>query len=620
MSRKPHLRRPKPMRPSISGVILVDKPLGWTSHDVISKLRGATGIKRIGHAGTLDPGATGVLVVMLGPATRLSQYLLAQEKTYIVTFSFGTVTDTDDADGTAIETHPVDPALFSLEFAEKTVASLIGVHSQIPPSYSSVKIDGVVAHIAARSGKDTNLIPRPIEIFDAHLIEVDSDNHTWTLQLKVSKGTYIRSIARDLGAELGCGAHVSSLRRTASGSMLIEHAHSLEEILEVSNTPAGISSLTINTLDLFPGTHIFSADAPIMQGKFLPITDTSAAENLIPIVSYDERLLALYTQKDQLLKPDTVFSGGIYPPNIGPCVATIGTFDGVHRGHIELLDQTVSEARKRNLPSVAITFDPLPQSQLREEESVEQLSSLQDRVQKIKSRGVDRIVIMSFTPEVGALSPERFVREMLYARCVPQTIFVGENFRFGAKACAGPRELRDIMSIAETNVVEVELVCVSDLTVSSTRVRNALLSHDLETAQKLLGRRVSFSGFVTSGAGLGTGLGFPTANLIDLTPPKLPIGIYAGHVRIETANGTSQEMLEPAALFIGSPRDIRNEPTVEVHLLDTEKNLLGKRLFIEVDSYIGAPAQYETPDALKAGIAEAINKVRQVLNLPFSEV
>lgn len=625
MLKQAHERRSRPMRPAISGVLLVDKPLDWTSHDVIAKLRGATGIKRIGHAGTLDPAATGVLVVMLGPATRLSQYLLKQDKTYIATFKFGTTTDTDDAEGSVIGTSDVDPKLFTKEFAEKTVAALIGNHAQVPPQYSSIKSEGVVAHKAARSGGELSLEPRDIEILDAHLVGMDEENLTWTLELKVSKGTYIRSIARDLGAELGCGAHISELCRTASGSMHLEDAHPLDMILETAEKDAGVSTLIIDTLKLFPGIRIHSTDTPIIQGKFLPATALTAAATsravaapvektqLIPIVSYDERLLALYLNDGDELKPDTVFPGGVFPPHISDCVATIGTFDGVHTGHTQLLDRTVADARKKKVPSVAITFDPLPQSQLDQPDTAGQLLTLKDRVAYIKERGIDHVVIIPFTPETAALTPERFIHEKLYARCTPQTLYVGENFRFGTKALAGPDELRAIMSSTQTEVISVNLHTFNGNVVSSTRIRRAIANKNFKIAKELLGRRVAFSGTVVQGVGLGTGLGYPTANLVNIEPLHLPIGIYSGYVRIEMTSGSPAILLHKAAIFIGRPRETDNDVTVEIHLLDTTRNLYGAKLCVEVEEYICPTSRYYSIEELKDGIAVAIKKVRHSL-------
>ncbi len=212
------------------GILPVDKPAGMTSHDVVGALRHSTGERRIGHAGTLDPAATGLLVVLVGPATRLAPWLSAAEKTYVARIVFGTRTDTDDAEGEVVATAAVPPHLDDREFAAEHVRALEREHLQVPPAFSAIKVGGEVAHRAARAGRSLDLEPRPIRVLRAELLDVDSGPPlAWDVRLSVSKGTYVRALARDLGHELGTEAHLGALRRTASGALTLADAHSLSE-------------------------------------------------------------------------------------------------------------------------------------------------------------------------------------------------------------------------------------------------------------------------------------------------------------------------------------------------------------------------------------------------------
>ena len=214
----------------LSGILAIDKPAGMTSHDVVDRVRRVTGERRVGHAGTLDPMATGLLVVLVGPATRLAPYLTAAEKTYDARIVFGAETDTDDAEGRVTATAPVPDEVGDPFFAAGTVASLVGTHEQVPPAFSAIKRGGVTAYEAARKGEALELEPRTIEVDRRRLLGVECvGEYAWDVEFAVSKGTYIRALARDLGRALDTAAHLGALRRTRSGTLALAQAHTLEE-------------------------------------------------------------------------------------------------------------------------------------------------------------------------------------------------------------------------------------------------------------------------------------------------------------------------------------------------------------------------------------------------------
>jgi tRNA pseudouridine55 synthase len=210
----------------LDGVLLVDKPTDHTSHDVIARLRGKLKMKRIGHAGTLDPMATGVLVVLVGKATRASQYLMSLDKEYSGTIKLGQVTNTQDAEGEVLETRPVPP----LTEAEVRAAaqSFVGDQYQMPPMFSAIKIDGVPLYKMARKGEEVEREPRFVRISSFEITRFASPELDFVV--RCSKGTYVRTIAHDLGAKLGCGGHLSALRRTATGKFTVAQCLTLDQI------------------------------------------------------------------------------------------------------------------------------------------------------------------------------------------------------------------------------------------------------------------------------------------------------------------------------------------------------------------------------------------------------
>ncbi len=211
----------------LEGVLLVDKPVDHTSHDVVARLRGKLKMKRIGHAGTLDPMATGLLVILVGKATRISQYLMSVDKEYAGTVELGKVTNTQDAEGEVLETRPVP--VFSEEQIRAALRSFIGDQYQLPPMFSAIKIDGVPLYKRAREGEEVEREPRFIRVMSYELTRWASPELDFVV--RCTKGTYVRTLAHDLGQRLGCGAHLKALRRLSSGNLTVKQALTLDQIL-----------------------------------------------------------------------------------------------------------------------------------------------------------------------------------------------------------------------------------------------------------------------------------------------------------------------------------------------------------------------------------------------------
>src|SRR6185503_8918609 len=210
----------------LEGILLVDKPGDHTSHDVVARLRGKLKMKRIGHAGTLDPMATGLLIILVGKATRVSQYLISLDKEYEGTIELGKVTDTQDADGEMMETRPVPT--FTEGQLREAMNGFLGDQYQKPPMYSAIKIDGVPLYKSARKGEDVERESRFIRVMSWDLLRLALPR--FDFRLRCTKGTYVRTLAHDLGQKLGCGAHLAALRRTATDKFNVAQALTIEQI------------------------------------------------------------------------------------------------------------------------------------------------------------------------------------------------------------------------------------------------------------------------------------------------------------------------------------------------------------------------------------------------------
>ena len=224
-----------------NGVLIIDKPSDWTSMDVCAKLRGVFHEKRIGHGGTLDPMATGVLPVFVGRATRAVEFAVEGEKEYLAALQLGVITNTQDATGQVVETRPVHVDRTALEEA---LAAFRGEIQQIPPMYSAIKIKGKKLYELARSGKEVERTPRTVTIHGLEVLDAPPEGfpqgeNLWYLKVTCSKGTYVRTLCHDIGAALGCGGSLSALRRTRVGDYVLEGAVTLEQA-QAADDPAAL--------------------------------------------------------------------------------------------------------------------------------------------------------------------------------------------------------------------------------------------------------------------------------------------------------------------------------------------------------------------------------------------
>jgi tRNA pseudouridine55 synthase len=240
----------------VNGLLVIDKPAGITSHDVVSRLRRITGEKSIGHLGTLDPMATGVLPLLMGKFTRLAQYFSAAEKSYTGKIRFGFATDTYDADGERVgdEVHPT----LTIEQICLAASRFSGEMEQMPPAFSAKKIAGTPAYKLARAGKDVELKASKITIQSFAITALCGDEAAFAMT--ISAGGYVRSVAHELGRDLGCGAHLSSLRRTRAGVFSLKEAHRLEDLEPLAGDVAKLESVCIHPRSLLTEMPSVTAD------------------------------------------------------------------------------------------------------------------------------------------------------------------------------------------------------------------------------------------------------------------------------------------------------------------------------------------------------------------------
>jgi tRNA pseudouridine55 synthase len=289
------------------GILLVDKPAGPTSHDVVEHVRKAAGIRRVGHAGTLDPFASGLLLLLLGSATRLSEYFLGMEKGYDATLRLGMETDSWDLEGEVIREDPGWHGITGKEI-EAALADLRGQILQTPPVYSAKKIRGEAAHRRVRRGEEVVLDPVEVTVLDLTLTGIQLP----FVHLKVlcSSGTYVRALARDLGRALGVGGHLTALRRTSIGPFSISEA-SLLPALGDATAVLGALIPSAPALAHLPAVEVEPAQAArIRQGQFLVLVGNDPPEDVVVRVLLEGELVALASREGDRLRPRKVMGHG----------------------------------------------------------------------------------------------------------------------------------------------------------------------------------------------------------------------------------------------------------------------------------------------------------------------
>ncbi len=291
----------------MNGVVVIDKSPGLTSHDVVNRVRRILGQRTVGHLGTLDPSATGVLPIVLGNLTRLAQFYVHSEKTYEGVIRFGFATDTYDADGQP--TAPKQEVHITLDEVRALAAHFHGVIEQMPPPFSAKKVAGVPAYKLARKKQEVELKPVQVEIKEFEILGTTADQATF--RARVAAGTYIRSVAHEMGRKLGCGAHLASLRRTAVAEFTIEDAHSLQA-LETAMQQGSAESLLVHPRKLVPQLPSVTADeastALIRSGRAVNLPEMSRAPQ-VKVFAGQRDLIAIATRiAGTLFHPGIVFS------------------------------------------------------------------------------------------------------------------------------------------------------------------------------------------------------------------------------------------------------------------------------------------------------------------------
>ena len=610
----------------MDGFINIDKASGLSSHDVVAQLkrllRPVLHSFKIGHCGTLDPAATGVLPIAVGRATRLSQFVMGQEKRYIGEVTFGITTDSYDGQGA--KTGESDASSLTAEAVAELLPRFCGSIMQAPPAVSAIKRGGEPLYKKVRRGEEVRTEPRPVMIYEIKLLDFAENGPYPRARLEVScgQGAYIRSLAHDLGRALGCGAHLSALRRTKVGGFRTEDAFTVEQVaalleknsrdflIPMSRAVSHLPALTVPDGALRTAAHgndvRLAADE--IDGKELlerPLRACDGTGRLLGVAH-------LHTnEQGYLLSMDKVLiDADAYDAKQPPLVAcAIGNFDGLHLGHRALMEKLYEIKTRYGGSSAVVTFSPHPLTLIRGKAPVLLTGErLKDEL-LVEHFGVDEIVTLIFDEKLMNSTPEQFVDDVIVDRLGVKEIVVGYNFTYAAKGAGTAETLKEQCAKRGVNVNIIPEVDSRLGTISSTNVRGRLQAGHLDEVNELLGYWFCMEGEVIHGNHIGRTIGFPTANFVPEEGQAVMInGVYAGRIeyRGATYDGVINFGVKPT---IGG----ETRPLVEANLFDVDIDLYDDTIRVYFGKFLRPERKFSGLPELTAQIAYDSQCAREFL-------
>lgn len=574
------------------GLLLIDKPQGITSFDVVRKIKKLCNTSRVGHTGTLDPMASGLLPVLVGKATVLSDYLICADKRYVAKVKLGIATDTYDVTGKIISEKNVNVTEDELKNA---VTSFLGKSMQTPPVFSAIKQNGVRMYELARKGEKTEIPPREINISEISVYGFNSNE--FYMDVTCSKGTYIRTLCNDIGNIRGCGAVLIELKRVATGGFSLSDAVPLYDLTEenigsyIKNADTAVGYMRSVNVSEKQASRFSSGG--VLSVSHLHLKDI--AENEKIRVYYSGTFLGIGSLKTDGLKIECSVERYEMPKEKRPFAALcLGTFDGLHAGHRAVLNTALNG----NFSPAVLCF-PYPPV-----DSYNALISKSDKEAELYKLGFKKVSFLNFDT-VRNMTADEFENYLL-SRYNLKRICCGYDYSYGLGRTGNTETLR---AFAEKNGIELIVtppVCENGQPVSSTYIRKLIEEGKIEEANSLLFEPFSFVAEISHGDERGRQMGFPTINQI-----------YPEHL-VEPRYGVYKVKAEIDGKFYTGLANIGHRPTYrvyncicETYLFDFSDDVYGKKARIILEKFLRPERKFSGLEELKKQIEEDCNTVKQ---------
>ena len=487
----------------LSGIVLLAKQAGLTSFSSLSSVKRALSTTKVGHTGTLDSFADGLLVVLVGKLTHLVPHITNFDKTYIALVEFGSETDTLDPTGQVIKTGKIP----TREEVEAVLPQFLGEIEQVPPAYSALHVDGKRASDLMREGKAVELKARKITISSIKLLDF-YDNFA-RIEVSCSKGTYIRSLARDIASACGSVAHLKELKRTRVGPFKLEDAVSAPEQIKANLLDMDMELARLCGMDTAVLAHRYINDfnngRPLKAKMFVHDCNSENVKNEIAVFYDDGKFGGVITkkadgnkfllnygfvihypeQKMKIFSWDQVVNGK-FPQelkNAGTAI-TIGSFDGSHLGHRAIFESVISQKEKNLIPGV-ITFTRSLRGYKNPKAYEGDIISLSQKIENLTEEGFAFAIVIDFSSEFGRIEGRDFLT-LLVQKCGLKYLAEGSDFHCGYKGLVGMEEIKNIAADLDFTVQTIDSVIFEGEKVSSSRIRKCLLERQFSQAQKML--------------------------------------------------------------------------------------------------------------------------------------
>lgn len=593
----------------MDGVLIVSKEKGYTSFDVVARLRGILGQKKIGHLGTLDPEAEGVLPVLLGRATRLADLLAEGTKVYRTVLYLGAETDTQDACGRVLAHHLVN---CTEDEVREAVSSFTGRISQLTPMYSARKVGGRKLVDLARQGieaerGESEIVIEELEILSIRLPRV-------TMRVRCSKGTYIRTLCHDIGKKLGCGGLMEELVREESSGFTLHEALPLGVIesmkltghLEEAVLPLEKLLADYPERVLVPQAETAARNGNVLDAGLIGQSEADTDGALVRAVSSEGLLIGLFRREGRKYRPAVMLLPDPAPAKVrepAPSVVSIGKFDGMHVGHRKIFEEMRRQAEESRLKTVLFAFSDNP---MNVGEPRAMLLTSPEKKLMAKDLGMDRLTECPFTDAIRTMSADDFLEKILIGRLGMRSVVAGPDCCFGYRRSGNVEMLRDRAEKLGFRLTVIPKEIRRGEVVSSTRIRELIAKGKMEEAQECLGYPYFIRARIGYGEHIGTAIGVPTANQ-RVPDGKLcpPYGVYISLLKTE-------DRVMPAITNIGV------KPTagpgfhlgLETHVLDGEPELYGLMAETKLLHFLRPERKFSDMRELKAEVERNIEEVR----------
>ncbi|MCM1226900.1 MAG: tRNA pseudouridine(55) synthase TruB [Clostridium sp.] len=593
----------------LSGIIPINKPQGFTSFDVIAKMRGILKMKKLGHSGTLDPMATGVLPVFAGSAAKAISFIPHTGKKYTAGFKLGITSDTQDITGKIISATKTDITVKRLEAAAE---KFIGKINQIPPMYSAVSVNGKRLYEYARQGIEVEREAREAVINSLDINFYDEKKSEGIMTVACSGGTYVRTLIHDIGRYLGCGAVMTSLVRIYSNGFWLEECITLEQLEELRDS-GEIENIVIPVERLFsdlPEIHLNEKKTGMYKNGVklrLDKLDGFYGWEKCRVYSKDHEFIGLASadkEKNELRVLKNLDRDVERTENTKrkKTAVALGIFDGIHYGHTLILRKALSH--EKYTPAV-FTFITESISS-KHGKPFEYIYPNRQKLETVRMIGFNYIESFNFE-SLRYLTGEEFVREILIGKMNAGAVVCGENFRFGKNASCGAADLK---AFGEEYGFDVEIITLekkADDTFSSELIREYLRQGKIRELCEDFNFNYCIENVVSEGNKIGRTLNFPTINQ-NFAKGQLVLkkGVYSSRTRID---GTYYRSI--TNIGVKPTVSDSTEPVAETHILDFSGDLYDKTVCVQLLDFMREERKFKSLEELRKQINSDIEKVRK---------